>query len=162
MRYLNCALYNCFSGKTIETKKIVPDHRNRPKVDASSKVFRIKWGQCTENSRNEKRSTKAKFDLCDATYVHACMHVMHALPWRVGPSSRTHRPPFFRCVTTRKTVTLLVSWRWIDYVNKKQWTTTKNEMREALDNWKHEQFVTLQEQVSSADLTAGEYIVPRD
>lgn len=155
MRCLNCALYNCFSGKTIETKKIVPDHRIWPKVDASSKVFRIKWGQCTENSRNEKRLTKGQVrsvrcDLC------ACMH---ALAWRVGPSSRTHRPPLFRCVTTQKTVTLLVSWRWIDYVNKKQWT---KKLREALDNWKHEQFVTLQEQVSSADLTAGAYIVPRE
>lgn len=38
----------------------------------------------------------------------------------------------------------------------------KKKMREALDNWKHEQFVTLQEQVSSADPTAGAYIVPRE
>ena len=108
MRCLNCALYNCFWGKTIETKKIVPDHRIWSKVDASSKVFRIKRGQCTENSRNEKRSTKAKFDLCDATYVHA-YHACLNLTRGAFSSSRTHRLPFCRSVTTEETIAPLVS-----------------------------------------------------
>ena len=44
-------------------------------------MYRIERGQSTENSRNEKRSTKAKFDLCDLCACMSCMHVMHTLAW---------------------------------------------------------------------------------